>query len=163
MPTVPSGRNQPSRGSSGLTPFEEHTSQFQHHMDGLGGPGGVNAMESQHRLQMDRSPVNPQYAHGQDHLMIDLNSNGHNIKGSRFAKFFDPKSREPPSLSAKSQSPIGFISPSPALGQRPDHASYNAPPSNTEPKNTMDDIYAMLRESQVCRIHWSLASSLKSR
>ncbi|KAH6917222.1 hypothetical protein BKA70DRAFT_1251668 [Coprinopsis sp. MPI-PUGE-AT-0042] len=148
LPNVPSGRSQPSRGSSSLTPFEEQVNQFQPHMDGLGGLAGINSLEAQQRLHLDRSPVNPQYAHAQDHLMIDLNSNGHNAKGSRFAKFFDPKSREPPALSAKSQSPIGFLSQSPGLGQRPDHTPYNAPPSNHESKNTMDDIYAMLRESQ---------------
>lgn len=146
LPPGPPSRGQPSRGSSGITPFDEHSAQYQPSLDNLASLGGLSALEAQQRVHLDRSLAAPQYNTTQDHLMADLNSNGHNVaKGSRFAKFFDPKSREPLPVTAKSQSPIGFVSSSPALGQRPDHLSYNPP---NEAKNTMDDIYAMLRESQ---------------
>ncbi|EAU92882.2 hypothetical protein CC1G_03669 [Coprinopsis cinerea okayama7 len=138
------GRNQPSRGDSGFSPFEEQAR--------LAASGDVQPPvnsfnpDSQQRIQMDRSPLNAQYPSHESQL-ADLNSNGHMTgKGSRFAKFFDAKGREQAPL--KPQSPIAFASASPNLGQRPDQGGYAGPPGNHEERRTVDDLFAMLSNSQ---------------
>ncbi|KAK0465406.1 uncharacterized protein EV420DRAFT_1637544 [Desarmillaria tabescens] len=63
-------------------------------------------------------------------------------KGSRFAKFFDGKTREGFTYAPKAQTPVGFMSSSPTPGQRPE-GGYNGNPD----LRNMDDIYAMLNNS----------------
>ncbi|KAK0233461.1 hypothetical protein IW262DRAFT_1477053 [Armillaria fumosa] len=63
-------------------------------------------------------------------------------KGSRFAKFFDGKTREGLTYAPKTQTPVGFMSSSPTPGQRPE-GGYNGTPD----LRNMDDIYAMLNNS----------------
>ena len=102
---------------------------------------------------MDRSPLNHPQQFGQgilDNGQIDANGNGYATpKGSRFAKFFDGKVRDAPPN--KAQTPIGFTSPSPNLGQghRFDQGSFGGPLNGAGEQRTMDDIMAMLANSQV--------------
>lgn len=71
-------------------------------------------------------------------------------KGSRFAKFFDSKSKEnaPPGL--KPQTPTGFLSSSPNPPQRQDQTIYGDGSSNP-PTRTMEDIFEMLNNSSQVR------------
>ena len=144
FPVAGPTRNQPSRGGVGFSPFEEASAQLQ------AAHGSLNHPESQQRLQLDRPSPNSQFSSGTpDNALTELNSNGYNAtKGSRFAKFFDGKTRDGPS-SAKSQSPVGFASSSPVPGQRLDQGSYGPPPSNQEERRTVDELFAMLSNSQV--------------
>lgn len=116
-------------------------------------PNGPLLSESLRRMPMDRSPLNHPQQFGPgilDNGQIDASGNGYAApKGSRFAKFFDGKGREGPP--PKTQTPIGFTSPSPNLGhgQRFDQAGLGGPSNGVGEQRTMDDIIAMLANSQV--------------
>ncbi|TFK30603.1 hypothetical protein FA15DRAFT_662601 [Coprinopsis marcescibilis] len=142
-------RNQPSRGGGvGFSPFEEAAAAAAAAAQLQVSHGSLHHPESQQRLQLDR-PSNSQYTSvTPDSALAELNSNGYNAtKGSRFAKFFDGKTRDGPS-SAKSHSPVGFASSSPIPGPRLDQGSYGPPPSNQEERRTVDELFAMLSNSQ---------------
>lgn len=66
-------------------------------------------------------------------------------KGSRFAKFFDGKSREVPVL-PKPQTPVGFMSNTSNAGQRQDNGLSNIPGLHSDHRTT-DDLVAMLSSS----------------
>jgi len=77
----------------------------------------------------------------------DPNFNGvSGPKGSRFAKFFDGKGRDgvPP---LKQQLPGVFPSPSPNQNQRPEQSGFGSLNVNPGDGRTMDDLFAMLRNS----------------
>lgn len=75
-------------------------------------------------------------------------------KGSRFAKFFDGKTREGLTYGPKTQTPVGFMSSSPTPGQRPE-GGYNGNPD----LRNMDDIYAMLNNSSQVRSGWCMCTN----
>jgi len=64
-------------------------------------------------------------------------------KGSRFAKFFDGKGRD----GVPSSKPGGFLSPSPNQNHRPEQSSFGGLSVNQGDGRTMDDLFAMLRNS----------------
>ncbi|KXN89870.1 hypothetical protein AN958_04874 [Leucoagaricus sp. SymC.cos] len=68
-------------------------------------------------------------------------------RGSRFAKFFDSKTKENPPPGLKPQTPTGFISssPNPPLRQEPVMYGGGPPPNNQE--RTMEELFAMLNNS----------------
>ncbi|KAI0793417.1 hypothetical protein C8Q75DRAFT_750127 [Abortiporus biennis] len=84
---------------------------------------------------------------------LDASITGNNYasgKGSRFAKFFDAKSREPQPINVplrKGPNVPGYISTSPHPGQRPDSMSMNGSLSSVNENRTMEDIFAMLQSS----------------
>jgi hypothetical protein len=150
---APLMNNELSRGQPGFSPFEEAAHQSRAFID-RAPPNIPPHAEGLQRMPADRSPLNqhPQFNPGVvDHSQADPNSNGYAAsKGSRFAKFFDGKTKEQlPPAAPKAQMPVGFTSPSPNLGPRFDQGGYN-PSSNSEEPRTMDDIIAMLANSQVC-------------
>jgi len=78
----------------------------------------------------------------------DPNFNGvSGPKGSRFAKFFDGKSRDGVP-STKQQLPGMFLSPSPNQSQRLEQSGFGGLNVNPGDGRTMDDLFAMLRNSQ---------------
>ena len=150
---APSTNNELSRGQPGFSPFEEAAHQSRAFID-RAPPNIAPHADVPQRMPADRSPLNqhPQFNPGAvDQSQIDPNSNGYAAsKGSRFAKFFDGKPKEqPPPPAPQAQMPVGFTSPSPNLGPRFDQGGYN-PSSNGEEPRTMDDIIAMLANSQAC-------------
>jgi hypothetical protein len=77
----------------------------------------------------------------------DPNFNGvSGPKGSRFAKFFDGKGRDGV-ISSKQQLPGGFPSPSPNQNHRPEQPNFGGINVNPSDGRTMDDLFAMLRNS----------------
>jgi hypothetical protein len=71
-------------------------------------------------------------------------------KGSRFAKFFDGKTREA-QAATKSPSHVGLQSSSPAPSHRHDIGSFNGVSTGNNDNRAMEDIFAMLsNSSQVC-------------
>ncbi|KAF6766359.1 hypothetical protein DFP72DRAFT_866272 [Ephemerocybe angulata] len=140
-----------TRSAAGFSPFEDAFNQSRILLERGGHiappPDGLQ------RLQPDRSPHHPHqvYAPGPlDNTQIDPNGNGYSVpKGSRFAKFFDGKTREP--VPPKAQTPTGFTSPSPNPAQRYDQGSYTGPSNNADDHRAMDDIIAMLANSQAHR------------
>jgi hypothetical protein len=81
-------------------------------------------------------------------------------KGSRFAKFFDGKTRDMQSQSNKSSVPVGYISPSPNHHQRQEQNNLSNLASNPGDQRTMDDIFAMLNSSSQVGIWFVNAMSL---
>lgn len=75
-------------------------------------------------------------------------------KGSRFAKFFDNKTRDNALPGYKPQTPTGFLSSSPNPLHRQEQMAYGGAPSTGPTERTMEDIFAMLNNSsQVCHIN----------
>ncbi|TCD63396.1 hypothetical protein EIP91_005604 [Steccherinum ochraceum] len=70
-------------------------------------------------------------------------------KGSRFAKFFDAKPREPqvPVGARRTSVGAGFVSTSPRPGQRQDPIALNGMGGANPENRTMEDIFAMLQNS----------------
>jgi zinc finger CCCH domain-containing protein 13 len=68
-------------------------------------------------------------------------------KGSRFAKFFDGKSKEGPASIAKAQNAGGFQTSSPGPGQKHEASSFGGITTMNGENRAMDDIFAMLSNS----------------
>lgn len=93
---------------------------------------------------------------------IDLSGNMTGVspvanKGSRFAKFFDAKSREQQTLTGqKTQQGQGYVSTSPHPGgSRPDINALNGMMPTHGESRAMEDIFAMLQNSaQVCQYYF---------
>lgn len=89
-------------------------------------------------------------------------------KGSRFAKFFDAKNREPQvNVNAgvrKASGGAGFVSTSPLPGQGRDHMAMNGMPHAPPDNRTMEDIFAMLQSSsQVMNIRLHIDTCINRR
>ncbi|KAG7450345.1 uncharacterized protein BT62DRAFT_506784 [Guyanagaster necrorhizus] len=111
-----------------FSPFEEHDHSL-----------SSSAAESARRERQSMSSESGPWG--------DLSAEGSALgqasgKGSRFAKFFDGKTREGFAYAPKAQTPVGFMSSSPTPGQRPE-GGYSGNPD----LRNMDDIYAMLNNS----------------
>ena len=139
------------RAPTGYNSFEDVA--HQRALLGRVTPNGPLLSESLQRMPMDRSPLNHPQQFGPgilDNGQIDAGGTGFAApKGSRFAKFFDGKGREAPP--PKTQTPTGFTSPSPILrhGQMFDQGGPGGPSNGAGEQRTMDDIIAMLANSQV--------------
>ncbi|KIK71190.1 hypothetical protein GYMLUDRAFT_33330 [Collybiopsis luxurians FD-317 M1] len=88
-----------------------------------------------------------------DSSPLDSTTAGHAIgKGSRFAKFFEGKTKEMP-ISApsipKAPTPVGFVSSSPGPHVRPDSGFGNMANPNIEQHRTVDDLLAKLNMSSM--------------
>ncbi|KAJ3567363.1 hypothetical protein NP233_g6418 [Leucocoprinus birnbaumii] len=112
--------------------------------------------EQQHRLNEEHTQLTMlnQFDHGQQPLdkqfnpsVYDDNSGlAHAGKGSRFAKFFDNKTKESTPPGMKPQTPTDFLSPSPNPPLKQEQAMYGGgPPPGQE--RTMEDLFAMLSNS----------------
>lgn len=140
------------RGPAGYNTFEDAAHQ-RALLDRITPNGPPLLQDGLQRVPMGRSPLNNPQQFGQgilDNAQIDASGNGYAVpKGSRFAKFFDGKARDAPP--AKAQTPIDFTSPSPnhGQGQRFDQGSFGGPPNGVGEQRTMEDIIAMLANSQV--------------
>jgi len=130
---------EPSHPLSAFSPFEEHRRQahgFEDTRD-IGVPSN--------HLNIHNRPVEPIFNSNAN--SPDPNFNGvSGPKGSRFAKFFDGKGRDGVP-SSKQQLPGMFLSPSPNQNQRPEQSGFGGLNVNPGDGRTMDDLFAMLRNS----------------
>ena len=140
------------RATSGFSPFENQSRQTYLIDEGRHPGNSTNFPDISHR---DRPSFAPQF----EHTPTESNANGYVLaKGSRFAKFFDGKGRDPSATQTKPQTPTGFLSPSPSLGQRQDQSGFNGLHGNHNDPRTMDDLFAMLsNSSQVSRISFDVS------
>ncbi|KAJ3776927.1 hypothetical protein FB446DRAFT_233186 [Lentinula raphanica] len=97
----------------------------------------------------DRSPFVPDPAGPwPDSSPVDTTVAGHAAgKGSRFAKFFDGKSKDIPLAAPnipKAPTPVGFVSSSPGPHVRPDSGFGNLANHNLEQHRTVDELFAKL-------------------
>ncbi|KAF9270385.1 hypothetical protein L218DRAFT_993006 [Marasmius fiardii PR-910] len=120
----------PSRGSNGFSPFEEQRD----HGEALRQASGERSIPPESAGWPESSNLDHPAAH----------SIG---KGSRFAKFFDAKTKETPVQSPaipKPTTPVEFVSLSPIPSQRQD-AGFSSP--NGGEHRTVDDLFAKLSMS----------------
>ena len=74
-------------------------------------------------------------------------------KGSRFAKFFDAKNREPQiNVGRKASGGAGFVSTSPLPGQGRDPMTMNGMSNTPVESRAMEDLFAMLQNSTQVRV-----------
>lgn len=124
-----------------FSPFEERVRLEEEHIQ----PGLTGQFDLVQRpAEKPYSPMAPNNVYDDNNGLAYAGN-----KGSRFAKFFDNKSKEnaPPGL--KPQTPTGFSSSSPNP-QRQEQAIYNDGHSNA-PARTMEDLFAMLNNSSQVR------------
>lgn len=134
-------KHEQPRATSGFSPFENQSRQTYLIDEGRHPGNSTNFPDIPHR---DRPSFAPQF----EHTPTESNANGYvSAKGSRFAKFFDGKGRDPSATQTKPQTPTGFLSPSPSLGQRQDQSGFNGLHGNHNDPRTMDDLFAMLSNS----------------
>ncbi|KAF8641044.1 hypothetical protein AX17_000688 [Amanita inopinata Kibby_2008] len=132
-----------SRAAPGFSPFEEQNRSLP--PDEL--LNGLNASDAMRRINLDRPSLHVEN-NQPDNTCYDANSPGYpGPRGSRFAKFFDNKTRDAPVLLPKTRTPVEFSSPSPNLGQRLENNAYEAMNSNTTEHRTLEDIFTMLNNS----------------
>ncbi|KIL70666.1 hypothetical protein M378DRAFT_6610 [Amanita muscaria Koide BX008] len=129
-----------SRPAPGFSPFEEATRGAS-----VEDPLSVNVPDTLRRLHVERSSANVDVGH-LDSAAFEINPSYPGPRGSRFAKFFDNKSRDSAPL-PKSQTPVGLVSSSPHPGQRPEQNPYESLHGTTAEPRTLEDIFAMLNNS----------------
>ncbi|KAK2461788.1 hypothetical protein APHAL10511_006251 [Amanita phalloides] len=130
-------RPENSRPLAGFSPFEESSRNSPRE-------DIVNTQDVLRRLPKDRPSPNPDSSH-LDRNSYDVNGGSYpGPRGSRFAKFFDNKAREPAGPLPKPQTPVGLSLPSPHPGQRADQSAHEPPHGE---QRTLEDIFTMLSNS----------------
>lgn len=133
-----------SHPTPGFSPFEEQNRTLPNE-DIL---TAVNAQDALRRPSRERPSPNLDAGH-LDRNVYDGNNTGYpGPRGSRFAKFFDNKMREPPAPLPKPQTPVGLSLHSPHPNQRMDQNVHELPHGE---QRTLEDIFNMLSNSSQVR------------
>ncbi|CAA7266597.1 unnamed protein product [Cyclocybe aegerita] len=133
-------KNEPLRPPSGFSPFDDQSRQS-------------FAFEDQRDVAIPSNPGHLSHRPSLDHgfntsvnVHAETNYNGVSGKGSRFAKFFDGKSRDGPVAPNKTQAPGGYPSP-PNQNPRQEHGSFGNVAANPGEHRSMEELFAMLNSS----------------